>query len=36
MIDVNPNYNFLVAVVTLDNDKLKIFASVNDLSNDID
>jgi hypothetical protein len=32
MIDVNPSYNFLVAVITIDFDKLKVFASVNGLT----
>ena len=36
MIDVNPNYNFIVAVITLDEDKLEIFANLNDLNEDID
>ena len=35
-IDVNSNYNFLVAVATLDQEKLKTFANVNGLSGNIE
>jgi hypothetical protein len=36
MVDVNPSFNFLVAIITVDKDKLKMFASVNGLNEDFD
>jgi long-subunit acyl-CoA synthetase (AMP-forming) len=36
IVNVNTSYNFLIAIITIDIDKLKIFASVNGLNEDID
>lgn len=36
IVDVNASYNFLVAVITVDLEKLKMFASVNGLNDDVD
>lgn len=36
MVDVNSNYNFLIAIVTLDQDKLQQFIEVNGIEVDKD
>ncbi len=36
IVNVNPSYNFLIAIITVDKDKLKMFANVNGLDEDFD
>ena len=36
IVNVNTSYNFLIAIITVDIEKLKIFASVNGLNENID
>ena len=36
IVNVNPSYNFLIAIITVEKDKLKMFANVNGLDEDFD